>query len=461
MIEKASTSLDRRILMLALPAIASNITVPLLGLCDTAITGHLGSGTFLAAVAAGGTVFNVILWICGFLRMATTGLTADALGSRAPGAVSLILWRSVSLATLIGLLILCFRSPLLSLFLGIISPGHDVAPLASLYFNICVWGIPPLLVTLSINGWFIGMQDTVRPMVISIFMNLLNVVGSILAVFPLGAGFKGVAIGTLCANWAGLLLALVLLRRFSRNKSVGRPRFRQLVGSSGFRRFFRVSGDLFLRSACIMGVSLAITSFGARMGLLTLAVNAVMLQFFIFFSYFMDGFSFAAEAICGRSAGAGDTSGLRRAVRRLLIWSAAMALIFFIIYLLSSSLIVSLLTDVPEVRRGVSTFNIFIILLPPVAVWAFIFDGFFIGLTATRRMFFTTLAAMTAFFAIICAAVPGLLFGVDPVTENRALWCAFLLFLLVRGLGLALQLPSIIRKRASLLKEKPQRKPAL
>lgn len=297
------TQADRAILRLALPAIASNITVPLLGLCDTAITGHLGSEIYLAAVAAGGTIFNVILWLCGFLRMGTTGLTAEALGSQKKGATNIIFWRSVSLAAILGLLVIIIREPLLDLFMGIISPGEETSKAASLYFSICAWGIPPLLITLSINGWFIGMQDTMRPMLISISMNLFNVAASLIAVYGINAGFAGVAYGTLTANWAGLILATSVVFAYSKKVSL-KPDLKRIIRGGGYGKFFRVSTDLFLRSACIMGVSLSVTAIGARMGDLTMAVNTIMLQFFLFFSYFMDGFSFAGEALIGKNAGA-------------------------------------------------------------------------------------------------------------------------------------------------------------
>lgn len=438
---------DKAILRLALPAIASNITVPLLGLCDTAITGHLGSELFLAAVAAGGTIFNVILWLCGFLRMGTTGLAAEAYGSGKPGAVNVVLWRAVSLAALLGFFVILIRHPLLNIFLDIISPEKETATYAALYFSICVWGIPPLLITLSINGWFIGMQNTLIPMTVSIAMNLLNVIGSIVAVYGLDAGFAGVAYGTLAANWAGMVIATCMVIRYSRRFDL-RPHWTKIIHGGGFTKFFRVSSDLFLRSACIMSVSLAVTSIGARMGDLTMAVNTIMLQFFLFFSYFMDGFSFAGEALVGKYYGAGDFSAMRTMIRRLLIWSGAMAAIFMLVYISCSGIITGMLTDVDEIRETIARFRIFIWILPPLAVWAFIYDGFFIGLTSTRRMFFTTFTAMAFFALTVAIGMSAISFADSPATGNRILWVAFLGFLTIRGIGLALQLPSIIKRHS-------------
>lgn len=437
-------SIDRSILRLALPAIASNITVPLLGLCDTAITGHLGSELFLAAVAAGSTIFNVILWLCGFLRMGTTGLAAEAYGSGSNEAVNTVFWRAVSLAAFLGLLVVAARNPLLDIFLRVISPEAETARYAASYFSICVWGIPPLLITLSVNGWFIGMQNTVIPMIVSIAMNLLNIGGSLIAVYALHAGFTGVAYGTLAANWIGMLMAMAMVAGYSR-KSDMKPHLRKIMHSGGFSKFFRVSSDLFFRSACIMGVSLAVTSIGARMGDLTMATNTIMLQFFLFFSYFMDGFSFAGEALVGKNYGAGDCSAMRSVIRRLLIWSSAMALLFMIIYMALSGGITDMLTDVSEVRENVVKMRAFIWILPPVAVWAFIYDGFFIGLTATRRMFVTTFAAVAVFGIISVLGMGGIPGAETSPAANRILWTAFLCFLGTRGIGLAVQLPGMLR----------------
>lgn len=436
--------IDGEILRLALPAIASNITVPLLGLCDTAITGHLGSEIYLAAVAAGGTIFNVVLWLCGFLRMGTTGLTAEAFGARDHEAIRTVFWRALIFAALLGIAVVILRMPLLSLFLAVISPGAEVTASASVYFSICAWGIPPLLITLSINGWFIGMQDTVRPMVISIVMNLLNVVASIVSVYVLKAGFAGVAYGTVTANWAGLLLASILVITRSTGFSL-RISPRRILSNGSFGKFFRVSSDLFLRSACMMSVSLAVTAVGARMGDLTMAANTVMLQFFLFFSYFTDGFSFAGEALIGKTRGECNFVEMRRVVKRLMLWAGGIAVVFFFIYLFFSGAITSLLTDVSNVRETVHGMRCFIWLLPPVSVMAFIYDGIFIGLTATRRMFLTTLAAALAFAAITGIGMEMVPFHDHSGLGNIILWTAFMAFLAIRGIGLGIQFPGIVR----------------
>ncbi|MDE5751002.1 MAG: MATE family efflux transporter, partial [Duncaniella sp.] len=242
--------------------------------------------------------------------------------------------------------------------------------------------------------------------------------------------------GTLAANWVGLLIALLALRRFGRGRRLWCGMAALFKGGE-LRKFFGVNSDLFFRSACIMTVSMAVTAYGARLGDLTLAVNAVMMQFFILFSYFMDGLAFSGEALCGRSAGAADRDALRSAVRAITAWGAGVAAVFALIYLFLLPEATGLLTDVAAVRDGVAAMHLYVVAIPVVSTAAFLYDGFFIGLTATRRMLVTTFLAASVFFMAVW-------FGPK---ENPTLWAGFLGYLLVRGVGLALQLPAIVRKR--------------
>lgn len=439
--ESSGKEIRREVFALALPAIASNITVPLLGLCDTAITGHLGDALYLAAIAAGGMMLNVIYWLCGFLRMGVTGLTAEAFGAGRRDVAGLVLSRALLLSLVIGMAVLLLNRVLAALLLSVINPGEDVIELAAGYFEICIWGAPALLATLSINGWFIGMQNTTLPMVVSIGVNVINIVCSLLAVYVFRAGFDGVAAGTLIANLAGVLLGAFLLRRFMRCHGI-RLDFRGVCRNDGLRKFFNVSGDLFLRSACLMVVSLGMTSFGARLGDTTLAVNTVAMQYFLFFSYFVDGFAFSGEALCGRFSGASDKGSLWRSVREIIMIALSVSLSFTVIYAVGGDAIAGMLTDVQEVREGIDSLGLFLTALPLVSVAAFIFDGFYIGMTATRRMLLTTLAAMTVFYAIVM-----LTHETEAVSGNRVLWTAFLSYLFVRGAGLALQMRKMVEDR--------------
>jgi len=430
---------DYSISSLCLPAIVSNIAVPLLGLSDTAISGHLGSDSFIGAIAVGSMMLNCIYWLFGFLRMGTTGMVARAFGSGNGPFINLVFCRAALIALAGAVIILLLRPLLMPLLMWYISAPADVARPASVYFSICIWGAPAILLTNVVSGWFLGMQDTVRPMTVSISTAILNVVLSIIFVFPLKVGFVGIAWGTLLSSWIGLLLAVMLMWRFNGRKwPIARPA--ELISPDGIGSFFRINSDIFLRTICIMLVSVSVTSFGARLGSLTLATNAIMMQFFVMFSYFMDGIAFAAEALAGRFSGAGEAALFRQAVRRLLGWSGCVAAIFTLVYIFGYRQIVALLTSDAAVVAEVCKYNIWLILLPVITVAAFIMDGIYIGLTATRSMLVVTLLSALVFFAV-CFLPGGFAFP-----DNNLLWTAFLSYLLSRGLLLAVRLPQVAPK---------------
>lgn len=442
---KPPIHIDREIIRLAGPAVVSNITVPLLGLADTAVSGHLGDPAAIGAVAVGAMMLNVAFWLFGFLRTGTTGLTAMAYGTGNTGRCLVLLWRSLLLAVIIGATLLALRCPLSGLLLAVVGAEEGVAVLARDYYLICMGGAPALLATMSVSGWMVGMQSTTRPMIVSVTTNILNIILSVSLVFGFRLGFIGVAYGTLVSQWTGLIIALLLARglgaRFaslwSRQQAPGL--WRGIVRGGGLGRFFRVNSDLMIRSACIMAVSMAVTSIGARLGTVTLAANAVIMQFFIFFSYFMDGFAFAGEALAGRFAGAGDRAMLALTVRRLLVWSAAMALLFFMVYFFLYRTIASLITPEADVLSRISDFRVIVWLLPPLSVGAFICDGFYVGLTDTRRLLAATMAGAAVFFAV--AFLPSHF----RLPGAMTLWTAFLSYLAVRAALLGALLPGLLR----------------
>ncbi|MDE6543095.1 MAG: MATE family efflux transporter, partial [Muribaculaceae bacterium] len=374
--------MNRQILKLATPAIVSNVTVPLLGLSDTAISGHLGSAVYIAAISVGSMMIALSFGVLNFLRMGTSGMTAVAYGKNDEQGIREVFSGSLMLALLLGGLLIAFQKPLLAVLMYIVGPDAEVRELASTYFRICVTGMPALLGTMVVSGWFVGMQSTFWPMVISISVNVLNIVMSFLLVFPLEVGFAGVAYGTLTANCVGLVLALVLAWRMAPSGGLWCG-WHRLLRVELFKRFFAVNSNIFFRSLCVMSVTLSVSAFGARLGSLTLATNAVIVQFFIFFSYFMDGFAFTGEALCGRYYGAGDGAGLRKTVKYLLLWSGGIAIGFFAVYSVGWHEVTGLLTDNAEVRESVARYHVWIQLIPPFAVLSFINDGFFNGITST------------------------------------------------------------------------------
>ncbi|MDE6793764.1 MAG: MATE family efflux transporter [Muribaculaceae bacterium] len=424
-------NLNREILRLSVPAIVSNITVPLLGLCDTAISGHLGSEVYLAAIGVGSMMLNVIVGLLVFLRMGTTGLTATAFGAGNDDMVSKVFTRAFLLGIGLGVVLVVLRVPIMDLMLAIISPDEEVRRYAESYFTVRVWGMPAMFAVMSVSGWFVGMQSTVAPMAVAIIMNVLNIALSYALVFHTEVGFSGVAWGTAVSNWVGLVVALVWAMRFRKGKRLF-GNLRYVLKGGGMGKFFSVNSNLFLRSACIMCVSMGVTSAGARMGALTLAVNVVMMQFFTFFSYFMDGFAFSGEALTGRWYGAGDKDMLRKSVRALLRWTLGVALLFTFLYTVGEGPVTSLLTDNEGVREGVYAMRLWLLLLPIVSAWAFIYDGFFVGVTDTNKMMIATLVASIVFFIVAFLRLEG---GrvVMAVLGNNALWGAFLSYLFLRG----------------------------
>ena len=425
--------LNKEILRLSIPAIISNITVPILGLSDTTISGHLGSELYIGAIAVGTMMFNVVFWLFGFLRMGTTGLTAQAYGARDNDECRKLLVRACALGLMIGVVILLLHIPIRWLLLLLISPEGQVADYASDYFNICIWGAPALLFNMAVMGWFLGVQNTVVPMIISVSVNIVNIILSLCFVFLFDMGFEGVAYGTMISNWVGVGIAILYVLKFYewRFPKICRTDILQL---SDMGRFFKINTDIMFRSACIMSVSLTVTSIGAQLGALTLAANAIIMQFFILFSYFMDGFAFAAEALSGKFVGARDLHNLKRVINRLLLWALGVASVFTIIYIGGYKFIVSFITNEENVIATVDKYSLWLKLIPLVTVAAFIYDGIYIGLTATRQMLIATFLSAMAFLSI-CFIHP---FGGNLIDlpQNHTLWIAFLTYLLLRGVML-------------------------
>ena len=439
----------QQILQLALPAIVTNITVPLLGLVDSAIVGHMGSAVYIGAVAVGAMVFNLVYWVFGFLRMGTSGLTAQARGRRDMAGAGALLRRSATVSLAIAALIVALQWPLRELMLWFIAPTPDVRPLAVAYYNIVVWGAPAVLGLYSLTGWFIGMQNTRLPMLVSILQNMVNIVASLCLVYGLGWRIEGVAVGTLVAQYAGFLVAGALLWRYYRKPlclrrtaaaapvggggspvggggpSVGGGGSPAGGGGSSFAAFFRVNRDIFLRTLCLVAVNLYFTAAGARQGATVLAVNTLLMQLYLLFSYVMDGFAYAGEALGGRYWGAQNRGAFRDVVRRLFHWGAAMTLLFTMVYVLGGMPFLRLLTDEPSVVEASRQYVWWAYLIPAAGVAAFVWDGIFIGITATRGMLLSSAVATLVFFLSVLLLLPAL--------ANHALWLAQLLYLATRG----------------------------
>ena len=414
---------DRQILQIALPSIVSNITVPLLGLVDVAIVGHMGSAAFIGAVAVGSMIFNLVYWLFGFLRMGTSGMTSQALGRRDLTEVASLLARSLSMALGIALLFIVLQAPMKWAAFALIGPTADVAPYASAYFDIVIWGAPASLALFSLMGWFIGMQNTRFPMFISIMQNVVNILASLTLVYGFGMKIEGVALGTVIAQYVGFIVALGLLvhhygrlfRYFQKQRI-----FRNI------RQFLHVNRDIFLRTLCLVAVNLFFTSAGARQGAVILSVNTVMMQLYLFFSYFMDGFAYAGEALGGKAYGAKNATAFHEILRRLWMWTLLVTTAYTLLYICCGGWIISVLTDEPQVVEAAQAYLWWVWLIPATGCVAFIWDGIFIGVTATRGMLVSSCLSALLFF------------GVYEITRdaigNHGLWLAMILYLLMRGI---------------------------
>ena len=415
---------DRQILQIALPSIVSNITVPLLGMIDVAIVGHMGSPVYIGAVAVGSMIFNLVYWLFGFLRMGSSGMTSQALGRRDFREVTRILVRSMVIALGIALLLIVLQIPMKWLMFWLISPTPDVVPFATTYYYMVIWGAPAMMGLYGLLGWFIGMQNTRIPMFISIMQNVVNILASLTLVYGFGMKIEGVALGTVIAQYAGFIVALGLL-----GYHYGRLR-KYLVWQGTFvreamGRFFHVNRDIFLRTLCLVAVNLYFTSAGARSGAVILSVNTVMMQLYLFFSYFMDGFAYAGEALGGRTYGAHNRAAFRETLRHLAFWAVGVTLLYTLVYLLGGRWIVSLLTDEPQVILTADDYLFWAWLVPAAGAAAFIWDGIFIGITATRGMLVSSFVSSLVFFAVYMLTVSAL--------GNHGLWLAMIVYLASRG----------------------------
>lgn len=391
--------MNRKILQLAIPSIVSNITVPLLGLVDVAIVGHLGSASYIGAIAVGGMLFNMIYWIFGFLRMGTSGMTAQAYGKRDLTEVVRTLLRAVGVGLLISLGLWILQSPILRGAFVLIDATEEVKRWASLYFNICIWGAPAILGLYGFAGWFIGMQNSRFPMFIAITQNIVNIAASLCFVFVLGMKVEGVALGTLIAQYAGLFMAFALwLKYYGRLKAY--IDWNGLWGGEEMRRFFSVNSDIFFRTLCLVAVTTFFTSTGARQGDVILAVNTLLMQLFTLFSYIMDGFAYAGEALAGRFIGAKNDVGLRRCIRLLFLWGIGLSLSFTILYAFLGRDFLGLLTNDTSVIEASGDYFYWVLAIPLCGFSAFLWDGIFIGATATRQMLYSMLVASATFFII-------------------------------------------------------------
>ena len=415
---------NKEILQIAIPSIISNITVPLLGLVDVTITGHLGNVAYIGAIAVGGMLFNMIYWIFGFLRMGTGGMTSQAYGSRNDNECRNILLRSLGISILLATILIMLQTLIVSIAFLFIDTSTEVKTYASEYFHICIWGAPAVLGLYSFTGWFLGMQNSRYPMYIAITQNVINIAASLFLVKEMGMKIEGVAYGTLIAQYAGLMMAIILglkyTKRYTWNISAA-----HIFNRKSMSVFFKVNRDIFFRTLCIVAVTVFFTSSGATYGDTTLAVNTLLMQMFTIFSYIMDGFAYAGEALVGKHVGSRDNRLLRLTVRHLIYWGTGVALFFTLLYIIGGKDFLQLLTDDMNVINNSSQYYYWVLAIPFAGFMAFILDGICIGATATGIMLRSIFVASIAFFSTYYIS--------DSTMGNHSLWMAFIVYLFVRG----------------------------
>jgi multidrug resistance protein, MATE family len=408
---------------LAWPLILSNLSIPLLGVVDTAVVGHLPSPHYMGAVAIGAVTLSVVYFVFGFLRMGTTGLTAQAFGRADHGECFGWLARGILLAILIAALLLLLAGPLIAAAIALFEPGARVEGELETYLAIRLLGAPAALVTLVLLGWLLGLQNARGPMLLLILTNGLNIALDLLFVLGFGWAVAGVAWATVAAEYAGLALGLWLVRR-----SLAAWSWRAVWRPDAFRRLFVVNRDMFLRSLCLEAAFLTFSALSARQGEVVLAANAVLFNLHLLATYGIDGFSHAAEAMVGRRVGAGDAPGLRAAVRANMAWGLGFSLLLALALVAFGPAGIRGMTGIEEVRATALVYLPYLIASPLISVWAFLLDGVFIGATRTAEMRNGMAASLLAFWLAAWLLMP--LFG------NHGLWLALLLLMSARGLWL-------------------------
>ena len=401
--------INKDILKLAIPSILANITVPLVGMVDIAVAGHLdtNAATMIGGIAIGSMLFDLLYWNFGFLRVGTGGLAAQAYGRGDRKECARIFARSIGIALACAFALIAIQWIFVKAAFLVVDCTPEVQELASRYFFIRIWAAPATLSLMAFKGWFIGMQDSVSPMTVDLTVNLMNVLMSFVLALGLGTyegmGFPGIAAGTVVAQYSGLAVALfLLLWRYRRNTlaHLTGTDIKDLFKGSETRRFFVMNRDLFIRSLCFIAIYIGFTVISARYGDLLLAVSSIMMKLLMIFSYFTDGFAYAGEAMTGRYIGAKDEPMLRQTVRWTFIWSMSIALIFMLIYQFAGVPMLKMMTSDPSVVEAAREYIPWLLLMPIIGCAAFTWDGIYIGATASKAIRNSMLWAVVAFAGV-------------------------------------------------------------
>ncbi len=414
--------MNKEILRLAIPNIISNISVPLLSSVDTALMGRM-SELHIGAVGVGSMIFNFIYWNFGFLRMGTTGMTAQAYGRSAEAEITHTLGRALLIVLAVGALLLLLQGPIGAAGFTLMQTEGEQRALVAQYFYLRIWAAPATLGLYAFMGWFFGMQNAIYPLILTVAINVVNILLSVYLVEYQGMDVDGVALGTLIAQYFGLLLAIALF--FYRYRYLlPHFRLRAIAAWGELTGFLRINADIFLRTLCLTGAFGFFYSQSSGQGEMALAVNTILLQYLNWMSYGVDGFAYASESLVGKYKGAGNRSRTRRAIRLSFGWGMGLALLFSLGYGLAGEGLLRLFTNQPDVIAAARPYLFWMILFPLLGTPSYIWDGVYIGLTASVSMRNSMLAAVVIFLLGYYLSV-GL--------GNHGLWLALLLFLFARG----------------------------
>ncbi|MFN1834835.1 MATE family efflux transporter [Balneola sp. MJW-20] len=432
--------MNRKILRLAIPNILSNLSVPLLGAVDTAIVGRLEFVYYLGAIAVGSVIFDFIFWGFGFLRMGTTGLVAQEYGADNEKQTRWILLRVLTVALGSSVAILLLQIPLIELSMKIIGASAEVEQYTRIYYNIRIFSAPATLCLFGLNGWFLGMQNAAYPMIVTIFLNGTNILLNLLFVLYFGMNVDGVAYGTLIASYLSMILAVSLYLYKYGSVKVDFD-LKELLDTHELKRFFSVNRDILIRTLCLIFSYAFFTAKSAELGDTILAANTILLQMWYISSYGTDGFAYAAESLVGRFVGAKDGVNLIKAVKGTMVWGLSLGLLGTVTYYFLDREIIYLFTNKPEVINTALSMIIWLIIAPLINAVSFIWDGVFIGATATKPMRNSMLIATIIVFLPVY-------FIAEPYGGMHALWMAMTGFMVARGLILSLYAPKHIFKLA-------------
>lgn len=430
--------MNKEILRLAIPNVLTNITIPLLGMVDVYLMGHLESIHYLGGVALGSALFNFLYWAFAFLRMSISGLAAQSYGRVDNEEMAIVMQRGALIAAAGSLLLITFQMPLADLGLSILEGSPEVKDQARRYFAIRIWDAPASIMLFVFYGWYLGMQNSVYPMVIALTVNIVNIILSFVLVRLFGMDVDGVALGSVLAQYVGLILALILF--FKKYRWIIPYFTRKLsILLTNMSNFLSVSTNIFIRTLFVILVFTFFTSKSAGIGDITLAANSVLLQYMLLFSYFLDGYGYAAEALIGKLFGARNRLKLSYSVHMLLRWGLGFAIVFSAAYLILGETLLSLFTRQTEIIETGKQYLLWAVMMPLVSFLTYIFDGVFIGIGGSVQMRRSVVIAAVFFFFLP-------FYILFPYLGNHAMWLSMFLFMVVRSLYLTISYPRIIKR---------------